>query len=66
MRRLLLAIMIPFVALTGLALGALTAPNAHALVGYGLWVNPGGSTNALTCGWHDTCKSPWPWGNALD
>ena len=48
------------------ALGALTAPSVHALTGFGLWVNPGGSTNALTCGWHSTCLDPWPAGNALD
>lgn len=46
--------------------GAMTAPSAKATNNYGLWINPGGSSNALTCGWHSTCLSPYPWGNALD
>ena len=29
-------------------------------------MNPGGSSNALSCGWHATCKGTYPWGNALD
>ncbi len=37
------------------AIGALTSPPARAVTSYGLYVNPGGSSNALTCGWNCTC-----------
>lgn len=48
------------------AIGALTSSPARAVTSYGLYVNPGGSSNALTCGWHSTCVWPYSWGNALD
>jgi hypothetical protein len=53
-------------ALTAGALGTLTASPARAVSQYGLYVNPGASTNYLTCGWHSTCQTPYPAGNALD
>lgn len=55
-----------FVAFVSAVFGALTATPARAVVNYGLYVNPGGSSNALTCGWHSTCVWPYSWGNALD
>lgn len=60
---------LPFLAavlLLSVATGALTAPSARATTNWGLWVNPGASSNYLTCGWHSTCFSPFTWGNALD
>lgn len=48
------------------ALGFLTAPTAHATSTHDVYVNPGGSTNALTCGWHDVCEPPYNWGTGLD
>lgn len=53
-------------AAVGVASGILTAPPAHATSTHDVYVNPGASTNALTCGWHDACESPYNWGNALD
>jgi hypothetical protein len=46
--------------------GALSAPSARAVTAHHLYVNPGASSNALTCGWHVACEPPISWGNALD
>lgn len=37
-------------ALLAAATGALTSSAGRAVTSYGLYVNPGGSSNALTCG----------------
>jgi len=50
----------------GAALGILTASSVHATSTHDVYVNPGGSTNSLKCGWHSVCESPYSWGNALD
>ena len=53
--------------LVGVAAGALTGrTGARAITAYDLYMMPGGVTNALTCGWHSACISPYSWGNALD
>lgn len=54
------------VALVAAVVGALTSFPVRAVTSYGLYVNPGASSNALTCGWHSTCVWPYSWGNALD
>jgi len=54
------------IAFASAAFGALTSNSARATLSYGLYVNPGASSNALTCGWHQTCQPPYTWGNALD
>ncbi len=53
-------------AVVGTILGHASRENALALTGYELNVNPGSSSNAVTCGWHSTCVSPYSPGYALD
>ena len=62
-----LRIVIPMVALAALGL-AFVATNrgAQAAHPYDLYINPGGSTNLLTCGWHEACTSTPVIGTALD
>lgn len=52
--------------LAGSALGLLAPMPGRAATSYEIRVNPGGATNALNCGWHVTCVSPFTWGNGLD
>ena len=61
----ILALVLSFAAILGIGLGVSPTPSL-AVTSYEIRINPGGSTNALTCGWHATCLTPYPWGNALD
>ena len=45
-----------------LSIGGVTA----APIDYAVYINPGGASNAMTCGWHVACAPPFTWGNALD
>ncbi|MGE0600046.1 MAG: hypothetical protein AB7J35_09740 [Dehalococcoidia bacterium] len=65
MRRGFVSVLVAM-ALAGSALGLLAPTPGKAVTSYEIRVNPGGATNALTCGWHVTCKPPITWGNALD
>ena len=58
---------IPLLALgvIGLAFIA-TNRGAKAAYPYDLYINPGGSTNLLTCGWHLDCVPPYTASTALD
>jgi hypothetical protein len=53
-------------AVCGSVLGVLMASSVRATSTNDVYVNPGASTNALTCGWHDICEYPYTWSNALD
>ena len=65
MRRMLLSI-IAVAILTGAALGLLFPVGiSHASSSYSVYVYPRGN-GYLTCGWHQTCLSPYVSGAALD
>lgn len=69
MKRLTGILVLVIMGVVGAVAGAMTAPPAQALYGYGLYVNPGASRDALTCGFHGTCDTEnnnVTSGNALD
>jgi hypothetical protein len=66
MKRLIASMFVAAVAV-GVAAGFLTSPPAHAAVGVELYIQPGGTTSTLTCGWHGSPGCPNAGGHqALD
>lgn len=68
MMRFMSVLLLAGVSLAGVAVGSLSTnvSTTRAVSDYELYVNPGGSTNYLSCGWHSTCLFPFPDGDALD
>jgi hypothetical protein len=74
-RRALIA-MLPLAALVGSIAGILSSvQSGRAVDDYDVYVNPGGSTNVLTCGFHVTCdataypdtnRTALDWGNSAN
>jgi hypothetical protein len=65
MRRIILSASV-LSALVGVTLGILfPVTTSHALSAFSIQVYPGGN-GYLSCGWHQTCLSPYPTGAALD